>query len=173
MKFAVLRDGIKIIRGGSGMVQRNKKQEKFVNSLCVKAALAFTTLFGVAAWFMYRGAGMISMTEIVVDSSASAFVLSALAAFYAEWGVKRGVASGAVSPSASEKKSTFSGRPLLLGLVLGAAAAAVFIPSLVVLFRLFGLEGQTFAQYMGFKLVCASSLGFLMTNVAAQHSLRR
>ena len=155
------------------MVQRNLKQEKFVLSLCGKAALIFAVVFCGVQWALYRDAEFIPAMTIAVDCAVSAFVLSMLAALFAELCVKRCVKSGKVVPSAGEKKSIFSGRPLLLGVVLGLAAAGVFLPLLIILFKLFSLDGQSFAQFMGFKLVCAASLGFLMTSVAVQHCLRR
>lgn len=155
------------------MVQRNLKQEKFSLALCGKAALLFTALFCGAQWALYRGVQFIPAMTIAIDCAASAFILSLLAAFFAEWGVQRGIKSGKTTALTNEKKSIFAGRPLVLGALLGLAAGGVFLPSLIILFKLFGLEGQSFAQFMAFKLVCASSLGFLMTSVAVQHSLRR
>lgn len=154
---------------------KNMHAEKYLHSVCVKSAVFLTALSAAAAWLIHGARGTVTLTAVASDMSCSAFLLAVLSACLAVFGAKSGAQKGVLSaPQAGAKSgSYFSGRPFALALVLGAAVGVAFFPVFTLLFRLFGLEGMTFAQFMGLKIVVASSLAYLMTSLELQSVLRR
>jgi len=106
--------------------------------------------------------------SMVLDTAATAVILSLLVSLFVTAGVRRELAAGRLAAAGASARtgswlSRLPSNPWALGLSLGVALACILVAALLGLFQLMGIPGLSFAGFALFKVVYTSLLGVAVT----------
>jgi len=143
----------------------------YVRTQGIIAAVINMVFNPLISWLLNRGMESMPLavcSGILVDAAATSVILSLLVSLFVTAGVRRDVTAGRVETGGElsgegRLLSRLPRKAWVLGLAIGSGVALLLVPFIYGLFRLIGVAGLRFGNFVLFKAVYTALMGFIVT----------
>lgn len=138
----------------------------YIRTQGMVTALANMVINPALAWLLNRQAGVVPLSDIVVDTAVTGFVMTLVVTWFAVTGAHRelargGLTVGDVVPGKGSWLERLPGRVGALALTLGVGAAAIITPLVGGLLLALGFAGLPLGWFMLLKAVYTGPASYM------------